>query len=220
MDQESQTGINPAMPDDLARHHEVAKGLTYLHARTNATAGRTLEAASFVYALIELLTEKGLLDLDEIDTRKKEVAQRLLKRFLKQDPGVSLQEPEQDKYTFPQTVAIDCESRVHLCQAACCKMVFPLSRQDIEEGVIRWELSQPYVIAKGEDGYCQHFDRQGWGCTVHSQRPIPCRAYDCRNDRRIWLDFENKIVNPKLKEPNWPHNLSAAEMELPGGEIQ
>jgi hypothetical protein len=93
MDQESQTGINPAMPDDLARHHEVAKGLTYLHARTNATAGRTLEAASFVYALIELLTEKGLLDLDEIDTRKKQVAQRLLKRFLQQDPGVSLQEP-------------------------------------------------------------------------------------------------------------------------------
>ncbi len=208
------------MPDNLAQHHEVAKGLAYLHTRTNATVGRTLEAASFVYALIELLAEKGLLDIEEIDARKKVVSQRLLKRFMQNDPGVSLQEPERDKYVFEQTVAIDCENRLHLCKAACCKMVFPLSRQDIEEGVIKWELSKPYVIAKGTDGYCHHLDRQCLGCTVHAQRPIPCRAYDCRNDRRIWLDFDNKMVNPKLDSPDWPHNLTAEEMELPGGEIQ
>jgi Fe-S-cluster containining protein len=139
---------------------------------------------------------------------------------MQHDPGVAIQEPEQDKYTFPQTVKIDCENRLDRCQAACCKMVFPLSRQDIEEGVIRWELGRPYMIAKRPDGYCHHFDPQCLGCTVHSQRPIPCRAYDCSNDKRIWLDFENKIVNPKINEPNWPHNLTAEEMELPEGKTQ
>jgi hypothetical protein len=26
-----------------------------------------------------------------------------------------------------------------------------------------------------------------------------CRAYDCRNDKRIWADFERKIVSPELE---------------------
>lgn len=207
-----------SVPELPAMYSEVAQGLAYLHNRTNATTGRTLEAASFTYALIELLIEKGLISLDEIDERKKQVSERLLMRFIKHDVGVAIQEPEQDKYTFQQTVKIDCENRLHLCQAACCKMVFPLSYQDIAEGVIKWELSRPYRIAKEADGYCYHFDRQCKGCSVHDQRPIPCRAYDCRNDIRIWLDFENKIVNPKINDSDWPHNLSAAEIELPGRE--
>jgi hypothetical protein len=218
MNHEREENEKATVLDPPALYREVAQGLAYLHTRTNATTGRTLEAASFVYALIELLVEKELLNVDEIDDRKKQVSQRLLARFMQLDPGVAIQEPDQDKYTFPETVKIDCENRVQLCQAACCKMVFPLSRQDIEEGAIKWELSQPYRIAKGTDEYCYHFDRQCQGCTVHAQRPIPCRAYDCRNDPRIWLDFENKIINPKINDPDWPHNLSAAEMEIPGRE--
>lgn len=58
------------VPDLPAMYSEVAQGLAYLHNRTNATTGRTLEAASFTYALIELLIEKGLISLDEIDERK------------------------------------------------------------------------------------------------------------------------------------------------------
>jgi hypothetical protein len=193
--------------DGIALRREVAEATAYLHARINATVGRSLEAASFVYALIEMLAEKGVISIEEIDARKALVAERLLQRFLKLDPGVALQEPEQDKYAFQATVKIDCENRVHLCKAACCKMVFPLSRQDIEEGVIKWNLGRPYVIAKGRDGYCQHLDRNDLCCTVHAQRPLPCRAYDCRNDKRIWLDFENKVVNPELDDPNWPSNV-------------
>lgn len=206
------------MLEDPVAYDEIAAGIAYLHQRTSATTGRALESAAFVYALIELLVEKGLIDIDEIDARKKQVAERLITRFMQHDPGIAIQEPEQDKYTFQQTVVIDCENRVHLCKAACCKMVFPLSRQDIEEGMIKWDLGKPYLIAKGTDGYCQHFDRQCLGCSVHAHRPLPCRAYDCRNDTRIWLDFEHKVVNPKLHEPNWPHNLTAEELEIPGGE--
>ncbi|MGV0025334.1 YkgJ family cysteine cluster protein [Phormidesmis priestleyi] len=212
---------NPSSPSNLpdsqkwVQFDDLANGLAYLHTRVNANAGRTLESAAFVYALIDLLVESGLITVEQIDDRKQQFVDRLLQRYRQHDPGVALQELNQDKYTFAQTAKIDCENRVHLCKAACCKMVFPLSRQDIEEGVIRWELDKPYVIAKGADGYCHHIDRAHLGCGVHAQRPIPCRAYDCRNDDRIWLDFDNRVINPKLTDPSWPHNLTADELSLP-----
>jgi Fe-S-cluster containining protein len=206
------------MPDSVsqwAQHADVASGLAYLHTRVNATAGRSLESAAFVYALIDLLVEMGVISVEQIDDRKEQFVERLLQRYKQHDPGVALQEPNQDKSTFAQTANIDCGKRVHLCKSACCKMVFPLSQQDIEEGVIRWELTKPYVIAKGADGYCHHVDRSSLGCCVHAQRPLPCRAYDCRHDQRIWLDFDSGTINPNLADPNWPHNLTAEELALP-----
>jgi phosphatidylglycerol:prolipoprotein diacylglycerol transferase len=35
-----------------------------------------------------------------------------------------------------------------------------------------------------------------------------CRSYDCRQDKRIWLDFERRIINPRIYEANWPQSLS------------
>ena len=90
--------------------------------------------------------------------------------------------------------------RIHLCKAACCRLRFALSRQDVEEGVVQWDFSHPYFIASGEDGYCRHLDRGCMGCSIHAQRPVPCRAYDCRQDKRIWSDFERRIVSPELEK--------------------
>jgi Fe-S-cluster containining protein len=180
--------------------NEVVGGLLYTHTRSNANTNRLLEAASFLYALVELLSERGLVEVKELDARKQEVAKRLLDRFLDKGMGVALQEGEQDKYKFTETVEIDCENRVHLCKAACCKMSFALSQKDVEEGVIKWDLGRPYLIAQSADGYCRHLDRETKRCTVREHRPLPCRGYDCRKDKRIWLDFDKKIVNPKLEE--------------------
>lgn len=190
---------------------EVQDGLAYLHTRVGATAARALESAAFAYALIELLAERGLIDIEELDARKRQVAPRLLKRFEGQDPGVVIQDSPHDKYQAPGEASIACASRLSLCQAVCCKMVFPLSRQDIDERIIQWDLGRPYVIAKGEDGYCRHLDRACLCCTEHKARPLPCRVYDCRNDPRIWLDFDRRAINPKIAEPHWPYNLSAEE---------
>ncbi|MCD4809916.1 MAG: hypothetical protein K8R17_08475 [Methanosarcinales archaeon] len=40
----------------------------------------------------------------------------------------------------------------HLCKAVCCKFPFVFSRQDVEEGAIRWEFDRPYLIAHDDDG--------------------------------------------------------------------
>ena len=177
---------------------EIVAGLMYTHSRANANTSRALETATFLYALIEVLTEKGILTIEELDSRKDNIADRVEKRFLSTGMGVVLQEPDQDKYAFEAEAHVDCENRVHLCKAACCRMIFPLSRQDIAERIIMWDLESPYLIAQTEDGYCRHLDRTGCRCKVREHRPIPCRAYDCRNDPRIWSDFANYVINPDL----------------------
>ena len=52
-------------------------------------------------------------------------------------------------------------------------------------------------------------DRATHRCGVYEQRPIPCRGYDCREDGRIWLDFERRVVNPAIHDPGWPASLQA-----------
>jgi Fe-S-cluster containining protein len=178
---------------------EIVGGLMYTHNRANANTSRALETATFLYALIELLAEKGVLATEELDARKDKIADRVQKRFLSKGMGVVLQEPERDKYAFESEAHVDCENRVHLCKASCCRMNFPLSRQDVAEGIVKWDLESPYLIAQTEDGYCRHLDRASCKCTVREHRPIPCRAYDCSKDSRIWADFANYVINPDLE---------------------
>ncbi|HZI62393.1 MAG TPA: YkgJ family cysteine cluster protein [Pyrinomonadaceae bacterium] len=180
--------------------NEIAGGLLYCHSRLNSNTSKLLESASFLYALIEVLAEKGLVRIDELEQKKQEVATRLLESYLDRGMGVAMQEDERDKYTFSETVNIDCASRVHLCHAACCRMSFALSQQDVEEGVVKWDLGRPYLIAQDSDGYCRHLDRESNSCTVREQRPLPCRGYDCRQDKRVWVNFEKRIINPQLEE--------------------
>ncbi len=104
-----------------------------------------------------------------------------------------------DKYA-PDTAAveIDCDARLSLCHAACCRLRVPLTRQDLDEGVVRWDADQPYLNHQRADGYCVHCDATSHRCHVYEQRPGLCRTYDCRNDRRIWIDFARRIPNPSL----------------------
>lgn len=93
--------------------------------------------------------------------------------------------------------AVPCDELMPLCQARCCKLDLPLSTLDLDEGVIRWDYGQPYKIRqRASDGYCVHNDPASHGCTVHAHRPAVCRRYDCRDDARIWIDFENRIPAP------------------------
>jgi len=187
---------------------KIADGLLYTHSRVNSNTGKTLEATSFLYALVELLDEKGIITVDELDERKNIVGERLAKEFKEKSMGAVLQDPEYDKYNFQYGAEIDCENRVLLCKASCCRLPFALSRQDIYERIVNWDLGQPYMIEQGEDGYCNHIDRCNLSCTIHKNRPAPCRGFDCRKDKRIWLDFKNKIPNPEINRPDWPECLA------------
>jgi len=104
-----------------------------------------------------------------------------------------------DKYALgPSEVEIDCAARLPLCHAACCRLRVPLTRQDLDEGVVQWDADRPYLNRQREDGFCVHCDAASHRCDVYDQRPGLCRTFDCRNDRRIWIDFERRIPNPSV----------------------
>jgi hypothetical protein len=124
------------LPTDDKLRQEMADGLRYTHSQATANTRKLLEVTSFAYAAIDLLAEKGLLQIEELDERQKTIAGRLVEKFLDQGMGLTYQEKEQDKYTF-EPAHINCEERVHLCKAACCRLTFALSKQDIEEGVVK-----------------------------------------------------------------------------------
>ena len=48
-------------------------GPIYIHLRLNDNTKKTLESSSFLYALIELLEKKGVIDIEELDAQKKKL---------------------------------------------------------------------------------------------------------------------------------------------------
>lgn len=190
---------------------DVRRGLIYAHNRANANTAQVHQAHATLQALVDLLAERGLLDLGELDARRCAAADELRKAYIERGMAVAVQNFGVSKYCFAHTAGLDCERRIGLCRAACCKLPLALSQEDVEEGVVRWEFGQPYMIAHAADGYCIHMDRETYRCRVYEQRPIPCRGYGCSKDGRLWLDFENQVINPQIHEPDWPACLQAAE---------
>ena len=137
----------PESPKDLRK--EIAEGLLYVHTRLADNTRKTAEVCFVHLRLIELLSEKGLISIEELDQHKRVIAERLAKQNREKGMGVLLQQPEYDKYAYQPVVQIDCAASVHLCHAACCKLPFALSKQDVREGILHWDLGQPYVIAQG-----------------------------------------------------------------------
>lgn len=99
-----------------------------------------------------------------------------------------------DKYQVENS-DVDCVARYPQCKARCCRYEVPLSMQDLHEGKLPFQFDKPYLMPKDPvTGRCTFNDHGG--CTVYEHRPGLCRDYDCRNDRRIWIDFEAGIAHP------------------------
>jgi len=94
-----------------------------------------------------------------------------------------------------ETVVFDEGGRRELCRAICCSFIFALTKKDVENGVVKWNPKRPYFIAREEDGYCPHLDRETLMCKVWEDRPERCKNYDCRKDTNVWIDWEKKILS-------------------------
>ncbi|MCB9076228.1 MAG: YkgJ family cysteine cluster protein [Anaerolineaceae bacterium] len=186
----------------MSKHHfdklekDLAGGLRFVNLLASTNQEDLKENMVLLYSLVEVLVSKGLIHIQELEKRKKMLIESLEQND-EQRPKVYLLEAP-DKYTEGNELTIDCASCHSSCKAACCTLWFALSVQDLDEGIAKWNYLNPYGIAQDEDGYCVHFDRSNYNCTIYENRPFVCRTYDCREDKRIWLDFENKHVNPEI----------------------
>ncbi len=178
---------------------DLKDSLRFVHTMAMQTRFMGLDVRVKAQALVEELVAGGHLDLLSFEERRGQISERERPRFEKQS-HVQLAEAV-DKYTLQDLPEIDCISRLPLCKARCCALNFSLSVQDLNEGVVEWSYAAPYQIRQRKDGYCVHCAQEGIGCTIYAQRPAVCRGYSCREDKRIWQDFEARLPAPPKEQP-------------------
>jgi Fe-S-cluster containining protein len=192
-DEESELkNIGPQAPNPVRQ--DLNGGLRFVHTMAMQSKNELLETTAGLYALIEELVARGVIDLHTLEERRNRSKAREAERAI-QSTHVNVSE-NVDKYGLTELPDIDCEALIPLCKGRCCKLHFALSFQDLDENVVKWEYSRPYQIRRKEDGYCVHNDEVTRGCGVYHNRPAICRTYDCRKDARIWIDYEKRIPAP------------------------
>ena len=144
-------------------------------------------------ALVASLAERGDLDGDSYKRHREQAVLREQQRRAAQHDLRIADIP--DKYALDDGVELDCLERLSLCHARCCHLDHELAEQDLDEGVVRWDYGRPYVIGKDDRNRCVH--NEAGRCSIYGARPGSCRRYDCRSDRSIWLDFDNRIIAPR-----------------------
>jgi Fe-S-cluster containining protein len=209
---------NMATPDDMQREREsngqdlaklerqVERGNLFVHTIVSRNADRIHETESFLYGAIDVLIEKGMLTQDEVLRAAAEARREMEEKGEKVGPGVALRiqgnSAKQDAFA-----PVNCSQRLHICKAACCRLHFALTVQEVESGRIKWDLGQPYFIRHDSRGCCTHLECSSGTCRIYADRPGVCKSDSCAGDARIWKDFEKMELNSEWIEAN----LSATE---------
>jgi hypothetical protein len=183
------------MHDEPVRREELERGLRLLNHLVNTMRDELLQVSAQVVALTRTLDERGAIEESVLETLQDRVREARVADEIAAPLRVELSDHQRNKYTVA-IPSVPCAELLPICQARCCTLPFRLSTQDLDGGQVRWDYGRPYWNLRRPDGYCVHNDSDGHGCGVYQERPAPCRAFDCRGDDRIWLDFEKRIPAP------------------------
>lgn len=168
-------------------------GLRFLHTFAMQSKIDLIDLMTRLGALVEELVDKGVVDPASLELKLLKTRHAENERMTRQAHVQVELSPPRDKYKMADLPEIDCAARLPLCKARCCSFQFPLSVQDLDERIVEWDYARPYRIRKRADGYCVHNEEGGCACKVYANRPAICRGYDCRQDRRVWVDFDKRI---------------------------
>ena len=181
--------------DDRELDRQLDRGALFQYSMQTSALDRIHDVSIFVYATMELLLAKGVIKEDELAASVAKVKQRLAETHWTKERGFSLNPDDRDKYQVEPAV-VDCEARMHLCKGVCCHMEHPLQLADVAEGVAKWDHGRPYWLRRGEGNRCSHLGGEG-RCGIFEHRPLTCRTYSCKDDVRVWRDFEGRVPNQK-----------------------
>ena len=195
------TGMDPIAEDELER--QLRHASFFVQASLEQHGRLTGKLDVYLTSLIELLMDKGIIEAEDlattVDANRREKDSESRARFetdgmLPAWPTIMVRQDDPGEPVAPE-IEVDCAARMHVCQAVCCSLPFPLSAAEVEAGDVRWDLGHPYVIRQTAEGWCTHNDRSTGGCDVYGKRPAVCRGYSCAEDDRIWADFDNMVLN-------------------------
>lgn len=160
----------------------------------SAQGKRISEIESLLYGLINALLLDGTLNSDRLNSIAAAVKEDIVQKGEEFGTGINIYfDANENDDIIGEPV--NCEERLHICKAVCCKLNFALSKEEIENGKVKWDLGVPYQIRQAKDGYCTHNNKSNCHCTVYEDRPRVCKKYTCAKDERIWKDFEKMELN-------------------------
>lgn len=182
-----------AEPDPLRTlERQVEQGNLFTHAALSQQVDRFNTADALVNGLVELLIRHGVVDAAELLEEVESVRGQIADAGQAAELDVAVRVDRDTDETGPP---VDCAARLPYCHAVCCRLRFPLSAEEVENGPLKWELGRPYFNRHGADGYCHQCDGETHACNIYEQRPAPCRQYSCVGDDRIWKDFDAMEIN-------------------------
>jgi hypothetical protein len=187
-------------PELIELDRQVERGNLFAHTALSESYTRLGEAQAFIHGLADVLLDKGVVGEDELREAIGNVRSALRERGDLSGPGVMVRVDGEP--AGRPAVEVDCAARMPVCQAACCKLDFALTIEEIEAGQVKWDLGRPYFIRHGPTGGCAHNDPETGGCGVYANRPGVCRGYSCADDPRIWKDFEGWELNTEWIDAN------------------
>lgn len=182
---------------------QVERGSLFTHSALSRQSARINEIESFLYGVIDLLNQKGIVPPDELKMAVEDVRKEMVEKGELSNPGLSLRVDEEGDTEF---IPVNCDERLHICEAVCCKLNFALSADEVESGKVRWDLGRPYLIRQEKSCYCTHINPENKSCGVYSDRPAVCKKYSCAKDNRIWKDFDKMELNKKWIAENIQEN--------------
>ncbi|MCB9235287.1 MAG: YkgJ family cysteine cluster protein [Bacteroidia bacterium] len=186
--------------EEVARlSRQAERGQLFTHTELSQHASRINEVEAFLYGMIELMVKKGQIVPEELQQAVGDIRREIRSKEEEVRPNLALRFDPPDEQPAP---AVNCAERLHICKAACCKLDFALSREEVEGGKVKWDLGRPYYIRHENSGYCSHVREGDCGCKVYADRPQVCRKYTCYKDSRIWKDFEKMELNAEWLEAN------------------
>ena len=177
---------------------QLERGMLFVHTVLADQACRANESEALVNGLVDLLVKRGLVETEELTAAVEAAQAEAAEEGRLATVGVAIRIDGEDAAV---NVEVNCEERLPICKAVCCRLHFALSAEEIESGPMKWDLGRPYFNRRNEDGYCHQIDGQ-LACSVYNERPPVCRRYNCAGDSRIWKDFDAMELNQDWIDAN------------------
>src|SRR4051812_33138265 len=125
-------------PDPLGElERQVERGAVFEHALFADNATRVGSNEAILRGLVELLTERGVVDAGELGAA-------VAAARADTNTGIEIAIRSDDS-EWKVGEPVDCNARIHICKAVCCRLRFPLSIAEVEAGgPLKWDLGRPY----------------------------------------------------------------------------
>ena len=124
MDKKKKSEDKTVQTNHHSLERQIIRSSFYTHTTIGKQSERINEIESFLYGLSDLMIKKGIVLPEELATAAEDVRNEMFEKGEQVHAGVGIRidKSEKDREFIP----VNCDERIHICKAICCKLNFPL----------------------------------------------------------------------------------------------